>query len=254
PRRRGGRRVSDSRPLRARWRSFALEPDGALTTAARLAACVYAEHSTDDRGNVRYPPSALTLADAMGGSESTARRARRELVAAGLLALDERPGRAPGARLTFPTPVKSTGATPVTTPVTTPVKSTPGTRGTKGTRTTTSGGARKRARADDDMRADGRAEHGDAQRLVAGYVNRLRELGATPTERVVGQVAREVAGLVRDGMTASTIAAALELLVDKRLNPSSLASLAQEVELGPTRSAADANADKWKGASVYDRP
>jgi hypothetical protein len=241
--------------LRAQWRSLALDPDGTLSVAARLAACVYAEHSVDERGNLRYPPSSASLADWMGCGERTARAARRELVAAGLLELEHRSGGTAGVRLTFPTPAKFAAPTPATTPATTPAKFAAGTRGTRRTSSTTSGGAHSRARADGPARADGRADQtGGAQQLVAGYVARLAELGTTAPKRLVGQVARQVGELVDDGVPASTIAAALELMVERRLNPTALASLVTEAELGPRRSAADARADEWKEArSVYDR-
>jgi hypothetical protein len=247
------------RPLRARWRSLALDPDGVLGTFARLAACVYAEHSTDDAGELRYPPSSATLADWMGCAERTARKARQELVDAGLLELEQRPGRTARVRLTFVTPARGAGVTPARTPAATPAR-TParraaGTRGTRGTRGPTSGGAHSRARADGPVRADGRAEHDDgAQRLVAGYVARLHELGASTPRRLVGQVAREVGELVRDGVPAPTIAAALELLLDRRLGPTTLASLVPEAELGPGRRAAgNARAATRKDLDGYDR-
>jgi hypothetical protein len=242
------------RPLRARWRSLALDPDTAVSAYARLAACVYAEHSTNDRGNLRYPPSSLTLADAMHCAERTARKARQELVDAGFLKLEHRLGETAGVRLTFPTPARGAGVTPARTPARTPAPAAAGTRGTRGTRT--SGGARSRAGADNRPRADGRAEENTgAQRLVAGYVNRLGELGATAPRRLVGQVARQVGELLRDGVPEPAIATALELLIERRLNPTTLASLVPEVELGPSRpaAAAAARADKWEEARVYDR-
>jgi hypothetical protein len=90
------------RPLRVLWRSFALDPDSGLSMGARLAACAYTEYSTDDDGNLDYPPSATTLAGRMGCSARTAWSARKELVDSGLLELDERPGRTSGVRLVFP--------------------------------------------------------------------------------------------------------------------------------------------------------
>jgi hypothetical protein len=121
------------RPLRARWRSAALDRDGALSMAARLAACAYAEYSSDDLGRLRHPPSAATLADWMAMSERAAWRARAELVAAGFLELEHRPGRTSGARLTLPTPARVSGVTPDKTPDKTPDTEADGTSRTRRT-------------------------------------------------------------------------------------------------------------------------
>jgi DNA-binding MarR family transcriptional regulator len=115
----------------------------------------------------------------------------------------------------------------------------------------TSGGAQERARPGEHVRADGRTnENSGAQQLVAGYVNRLREQGASTSKRLVGQVAARVGELLDDGVPASSIAAALELLIERRLHPTALASLIPEAELGPRGTA---RTDEWKDAGVYDR-
>ena len=243
------------RPLRARWRSTALDADSGLSTYARAAAAVYAEHSVDARGELRYPPSALTLADSMACSERRARAARRELVDAGYLALEERGNEAPSTRLVLPTPARRAGATPAPTPARTPAptpaRRAAGTRGTREIEGPTSGGARARARATE---LEGAEEGADAQRLVAGYVDRLRERGATTIpSRLRGHVARQVGELVREGVPAPAIATALELMVEKRLNPSTLASLIPEAELGQREPGGNTHADAWKDAGVYDR-
>jgi hypothetical protein len=229
-----------TRPLRARWRSLALDPEGTLSLRARLAACVYAEHSTDDDGRLRYPPSALTLADAMGCSDRTARRARQELVRAGFLVLDERAGHAPDVRLALPTPAHLSGGTPDTTPA----KSAPETEGLE---VLTSGGALAR-RATDHSR--GEEEGADARRLVAGYVNRLRSNGSPVPKRLVGQVAKQVGELVRDEVPAETIERALALLLERRLNPSTLPSLVPEAATGPRGETSDFD---WEAFDGYDK-
>jgi hypothetical protein len=72
-----------------------------------------------------------------------------------------------------------------------------------------------------------------AQKLIAGYVDRLRANGIPVPRRLVGQVAHQVGELVRDGVPAETIARALDLMHERRLNPSTLASLIPEAAAGP---------------------
>jgi hypothetical protein len=72
-----------------------------------------------------------------------------------------------------------------------------------------------------------------AQQLVAEYVDALRALGEPAPRRLVGQVAREVGQLVRDGVSAPTIRRCLQLLLERRLNPTTLASLVPEAAAGP---------------------
>lgn len=77
----------------------------------------------------------------------------------------------------------------------------------------------------------------NAQTLVGYFVEQSCELGGSiPPSRVKGQVAREIKGLVDDGCTDKQIRAGLDLLLEKRLHPSTLASLVHEASL-PKRGA-----------------
>jgi hypothetical protein len=72
--------------------------------------------------------------------------------------------------------------------------------------------------------------------LVAHFVDAHRELTGEPApERLVGQVARQVDELRRDGVSSPTIARALVLMVEKRLGPATLPSLVAEAAAGPRR-------------------
>jgi hypothetical protein len=134
--------------------------ESAASSFARLAACVYAEHNTDAVGRIpnRYVPSSLTLAERMGCGERTARKARRELVDAGMLVLDEHPGEKFGVRLSLSTPARTPasgagvapvggagveGSAPARTPARTPARGAAGTGEQENRRKTPSGGAAK---------------------------------------------------------------------------------------------------------------
>jgi hypothetical protein len=72
------------------------------------------------------------------------------------------------------------------------------------------------------------------QALVAGFVDYHRAVtGVPPARSVVGQIARHVGELARQYDDADLIAVALELLVDKRLHPSTLPTLIGEAAAGP---------------------
>jgi hypothetical protein len=112
-------------PLRFRWRAAVLNEESGLSMAARLAACVYAEHATNESAVLDPAPGAARLARCMGASETTGHRARRELEAEGWLCVTRRRGRPSRMLLVLPDPCLSDGGTPVTTPVKTPVDLTP---------------------------------------------------------------------------------------------------------------------------------
>jgi hypothetical protein len=76
-----------------------------------------------------------------------------------------------------------------------------------------------------------------AQALVAYYVDLQRELGVDPPKRLIGQTARQVGELLREGQPAQVVARALELLVERRLHPSTLPSLIPEAIAGPGKRA-----------------
>jgi hypothetical protein len=73
------------------------------------------------------------------------------------------------------------------------------------------------------------------QELVAHYVDTARDTGVDPPKRVVGQVASEIGNLLREGQPPERIQRALQLLVERRLNPSTLPSLILEAGAGPAR-------------------
>lgn len=69
------------------------------------------------------------------------------------------------------------------------------------------------------------------QDLVGYYIDASRERGAEPPGRVRGQVAREIGGLVKDGIGVEQIRAGIDMLLDRRLHPATLASLVHEASL-----------------------
>jgi hypothetical protein len=83
-----------------------------------------------------------------------------------------------------------------------------------------------------------------AQQLVAYYVDLLTEIGSPAPARLKGQVARQVGELLGEGIPGEVVGAALRLLVEKRLNPSSLPSLIPEAAAGPGRRGREHIADR----------
>lgn len=69
------------------------------------------------------------------------------------------------------------------------------------------------------------------QGLVAFFVERSRSLGSDPPSRVKGQVARLCGELLSEGVQPDRVRAGLELLLEKRLHPSTLPSLVHEASL-----------------------
>lgn len=88
---------------------------------------------------------------------------------------------------------------------------------------------------DPDAELSSEVTEDGAQALVGGYVDALKAIGAPAPKRLVGQVARQVGELVKEGLTSDVIRKALELLVERRLNPASLPSLVPEAAAGPRR-------------------
>lgn len=87
----------------------------------------------------------------------------------------------------------------------------------------------------DLVHANSKPSPNGAQTLVAYFIDRSRLLGSDPPGRVKGQVARLVGELVAEGQTAERISAGLDLMLDKRLSPSTLPSCVQEAALPPPR-------------------
>ena len=61
----------------------------------------------------------------------------------------------------------------------------------------------------------------------------MRTLGVDPPKRLIGQVAGHVGELLREGQPPAVVAAALRLLIERRLHPSTLPSLIPEAFAGP---------------------
>ena len=74
----------------------------------------------------------------------------------------------------------------------------------------------------------------DSQKLVAHYIEKLGALGIDPVPRdLIGKAARYIGRLADDGIDASVIAGAIDLLVQGRRDPSLLPSLVPEAVAGP---------------------
>jgi DNA-binding transcriptional ArsR family regulator len=227
------------------WRRQVLASE--LGSSARLVALVLSTHMNGDGASCW--PGQRRLARETALARSTVRAALDELERAGFIDRDQRPGRTTRYRASGPTIGPPLGRSSAHTgPTIGPEDVQEGVQGP-------SGGALTRARRGELARAGRRAsENGGAQELVAGYVARLLAQGAPAPKRLVGQVAKEVGGLVDDGVPGPTIEAALALMVERRVNPSTLASLVTEAALGPRRTAADARAEQWEEVRrVYDR-
>ncbi len=70
-----------------------------------------------------------------------------------------------------------------------------------------------------------------SQSLVAYFIDRSTSLGSKPPGRVTGQVARQIGELVAEGTTGERIRAGIEILLTKRLHPSTLSSCVHESSL-----------------------
>lgn len=68
-----------------------------------------------------------------------------------------------------------------------------------------------------------------ARELVAFYVDESRtRFDASPPKRMIGQVAKQIGELLREGFDPDDLREALRTLAGRRLNPSVLPSLAWE--------------------------
>nr|WP_202511524.1 hypothetical protein [Streptomyces sp. SID3343] len=84
-----------------------------------------------------------------------------------------------------------------------------------------------------------------ARTLLDEYVDRCEN---RPPDKVVGHAGREVASLLREGIDPDHVRAALELMRTKSLNPSTLASLVNEV-LNPASRTTTAGYQPWRNPS-----
>jgi predicted DNA-binding transcriptional regulator AlpA len=80
-----------------------------------------------------------------------------------------------------------------------------------------------------------RAGKANAQTVVAHYVDLLAAEGSPAPKRLVGQVARQVGELAKEGIEEALLERAVEILVERRLNPATLPSLILEAAAGPGR-------------------
>ncbi len=71
----------------------------------------------------------------------------------------------------------------------------------------------------------------EAQSLVAYFIDSSRALGSEPPGRVRGQVARLIGELVAEATATERISAGIDLMLAKRLHPSTLPSCVQEAGL-----------------------
>lgn len=69
--------------------------------------------------------------------------------------------------------------------------------------------------------------------IVAFYVDSCRALGADPPSQATGLVARHVKRLLDEGQPPDVVAAAITLLVERRLHPATLPTLILEAVAGP---------------------
>ncbi len=75
-----------------------------------------------------------------------------------------------------------------------------------------------------------------AQNLTAHFVERSKALGGqNPPSRVTGQVARLCGEMLKEGTDPEQVRAGLDLLLEKRLHPSTLPSLVHEASLPRAR-------------------
>jgi hypothetical protein len=79
------------------------------------------------------------------------------------------------------------------------------------------------------------AEAQNAQDLTTYFVDESRALGVDPPSRTIGQLATQAKALLREGQPPERIKIAIGLLVERRLNPSTLPSLILEAGAGPAR-------------------
>jgi hypothetical protein len=160
-----------------------------------------------DRNGESFP-SRRTLAERLGCSVDSLDRAKAELIEVGALSVEERfdAGQRSNLYTILRLPSRTGAAPPLGT-----------------------GAAQNENHVE-------RGPSGDsAQALVAYYVDASREIGVDPPRKVVGHVAKEVAKLLDEGQPPLLVSRALALLIERRLNPSTLPSLILEAGAGPAR-------------------
>jgi hypothetical protein len=199
---------------------FALIPEwlldsGVSDRAVRLYA-VLARYADNDTG-IAFPSKRL-LATRLGCSDDSVTRAQKELEAADALRVEAR----------FADEGDRTSNNYVVLRV--------GPRTPAGTGGRTVAGAGTRTTLElDTVGANAPTAQPSAQEIVAHYIDDARDLGYEPPRRVVGQIARQVGELLDEGQPPDLITAALVLMTERRLHPSTLPTLIGEAALGPAR-------------------
>lgn len=213
-----------TRALRHEWHTALYDLELRLSVTAKVVGGALLEYVGRDGAAW---PSLAELGERTGyRSERTVQAGLRELEHVGLLDVRRREGQVNVYRLTLLSRDRdrprselrgSRAEPPQRPPQSPPQLIAPGTKGTSGTIET--GVALERATA--------------CQELVAGYVDLLRANGSPAPRRLVGQVAKQVGELAREGIPGELIRRALELLFERRLNPAVLPSLIPEASAGP---------------------
>lgn len=167
----------------------------------------------------RCHPGRQELADKLGISERTLDKAMGELVTAGAVEST--------ARYLEGTKERTSNTYLV---VRKKPDSAPG-----GAESATTGGAESAVGTRTKTLNENETLTGFAQPLVAAFVDRSRALGSEPPKRVVGQLAREVAGLLSEGVTPERVEQGFAIMLDRGLHPSTLASCVHQAGLPPPK-------------------
>jgi hypothetical protein len=241
--------VTSSRvDVRVLWRRRVMQPDSGLSARARLTAAALAEFLNGETGECS--PALTTVASFMGQEDwRGARDGVAELERAGFLRVERRTGSSSIYRV--PLPLRADVGVPLhadagagveadVEPLRAPLHADVGDPciGMQTNQTVTRESEQQQAAARGDAaHRDGRTP---AQQLVAFYVDESRRHGVEPLPRVVGHVAREVARVLELGREPELVRAALAIVVDKALHPSTLQSAVQQAQrAGATRGGVD---------------
>jgi hypothetical protein len=235
-----------TRVARVRWRTDLLgdeSGENGLSTLARIVGVVVAEYVNDKTGEAW--PGVANIAEGINASRRQAQRGLSELTRAGWLEVIVRGdgrGHATVYRLAEPpvkgAPVSRFTAVESTKTVTKPtpkerVKGAPvSPQPENQNRQPEKGVALARASAANPSPARPKAS---TQQLVAHYVDLQRANGVPDSRDLVGKAARFIGRLVADGVPQALIARAIEIAVERRLDPSLIASCLQEAAAGPPR-------------------
>jgi hypothetical protein len=200
----------------------ALRPRGRGSLRGKVVGGALIEYANTD--GVAWP-SLASLAARMGvTSERTVQRGLADLEGAGLIVIERSVGSVNRYRLTLPNPrlqCQGSGARTPDSSVGRPPTEPP-------------------SRLSHEPEEPGKEPvrpsvvRANAQKLVAYFVKEQEAAGVSPVPRdLTGKAALFVGRLIEDGVAEETIARAIELVVERRLDPSSLPSLVPEAQVGP---------------------